>query len=278
MQDATHPGKNMKIQQQFRAPHPLKLDDIDPGSKLLSSGDKEQDRQHIDALSEQIASMQDIFYAERRRKLLIILQGMDASGKDGTVRGVFGKPDPLGIRCVSFRAPSVDEKEHDFLWRIHREVPPQGFMAIFNRSHYEDVLIPAVHGQITDRELKQRYQHIRDFERMLHETGTVILKFFLHISPEEQKSRLQARLDNGEKHWKVDLNDLKERKYWSNYQKYYESAIEATNTDEAPWYVIPADSKTRRNLAVASIVVEAMQAMALRYPAPNPDYFSIRVE
>jgi PPK2 family polyphosphate:nucleotide phosphotransferase len=182
------------------------------------------------------------------------------------------------VRCVSFRAPSIDEKEHDYLWRVHREVPPAGFIALFNRSHYEDVLVPAVHGQITDQEILQRYRHIREFERMLHDTGTVLMKFFLHISPEEQKNRLQARLSNGEKHWKVDLNDLKERKHWTDYQKYYESAIEATNTEEAPWYVIPSDSKTHRNLAVASIMVEVMQAMELRYPPPNPDYFSIQVE
>lgn len=268
----------MTAQKQFLATDSLKLKESDADSKPLSTGQKNEDKALTAKLAEQIASYQDIFYAQRRQKLLVILQGMDTSGKDGTVRGVFGQLDPLGVRSIGFRAPSVDEKEHDFLWRIHREVPAQGQVVIFNRSHYEDVLVPAVHGHITDKELKQRYRHIREFERMLCETGTVLIKFFLHISYDEQKERLQARLNDGDKHWKVNLNDLQERKHWSDYQRFYERAIQETSTAEAPWYVIPANSKTHRNLAVASIMVEKLQTMELAYPAPNPDYFSVQVE
>ncbi|HYD60809.1 MAG TPA: PPK2 family polyphosphate kinase [Noviherbaspirillum sp.] len=267
----------MNVREQFRARHPLKLTEDGAGAKPLSSGNKEADKARVAEQAERIAACQDIFYAERRRKLLIILQGMDTSGKDGTVRGVFGRLDPLGVRCVAIRAPSVDERERDYLWRVHREVPAQGQLVVFNRSHYEDVLYPAVHGQIDDKECTRRYQQIRDFERMLCETGTVVLKFFLHISKEEQRQRLQARLEQADKHWKVDPNDLQERKYWDAYRAFYQSVIEKTDTDAAPWYVIPADSKTHRNLAIASIMVETLDEMKLAYPPANPEYFRIRV-
>ncbi|TCS33720.1 PPK2 family polyphosphate:nucleotide phosphotransferase [Paucimonas lemoignei] len=268
----------MHAQDLFRAKLPLKLKDDSAKTKPISSGDKAADQVRTAELAEEISAMQDIFYAENDRKMLIILQGMDTSGKDGTVRGVFGRLDPLGVRCVSFRAPSITEREHDYFWRVHREVPAQREMVIFNRSHYEDVLYPAVHGLIDDRECKRRYRQIQDFERMLTETGTVLLKFFLHISYEEQKERLAARLADPQKHWKVDLNDLKERQHWDQYQRLYEKAIEATDTDHAPWYVIPADSKSHRNLAIASIMVESMKDLKLNYPPPNPDYFAIDVK
>ncbi|SNT18628.1 polyphosphate:nucleotide phosphotransferase, PPK2 family [Noviherbaspirillum humi] len=267
----------MNARKQFRAPQGLKLKENAAGEKPLSSGDKVKDQARVADLAEQIAAYQDIFYAEHGRKLLVLLQGMDTSGKDGTVRGVFGKLDPLGVRSIAFRAPSIDEREHDFLWRVHAQVPAQGQTVIFNRSHYEDVLVPAVHGKIDAEECKRRYRHIREFERMLCETGTVMVKFFLHISKEEQQKRLQARLIEGDKHWKVDLGDLEERKYWDDYQRLYEKAIAETDSDEAPWYVIPADSKTHRNLAIAAIMVEVLQDMKLAYPPPNPDYFKIQV-
>lgn len=266
------------IRSRFRASRPVKLNDDDAGARPLSSGDKNADKARVAELAGRIADCQDIFYAERRRKLLVVLQGMDASGKDGTVRGVFGRLDPLGVRCIAFRAPGIDERERDFLWRVHREVPAQGQLVVFNRSHYEDVLVPAVHGQIDDDERRRRYRHIREFERMLGETGTVILKFFLHISREEQRQRLQARLDEADKHWKVDLNDLQERRHWDRYQSLYQAAIEETDSDAAPWYVIPADSKTHRNLAIASIVTETLDDMKLSYPPANPDYFRMRVD
>jgi PPK2 family polyphosphate:nucleotide phosphotransferase len=268
----------MKAKEQFRLPKKFKVKDEDASAKPLSSSDKAVDKGAVATLAGEIADLQDIFYAEHRRKLMIILQGMDTAGKDGTIRGVFDATDPLGIRTIAFKAPSTLEKEHDFLWRIHKEAPGQGEIVIFNRSQYEDVLVPRVHGWIDDKTCKQRYAHIRDFERMLSETGTVIVKFFLHISKDEQKARLQARLDDPQKHWKFDPQDLEERKLWSGYQDAYTELLAETDTDHAPWYVIPADSKTHRNLAVASIMKEVLDDMKLAYPEPHPEYAQLKVE
>ena len=267
----------MKAQEQFRAGKKYEAIDTDAAAKPLSSADKTEDKLRADQLAQEIAALQNIFYAEHQRKLLIVLQGMDTSGKDGTVRGVFGRIDPLGIRSVAFKAPTPVEREHDFLWRVHRETPGQGDIVIFNRSHYEDVLITRVHGWIDDKECKQRYAHIRDFERMMAETGTVLMKFFLHISRDEQKARLEERLADPDKHWKFDPNDLEERKFWADYQAAYSQAITETDADHAPWYVIPANSKTHRNLAIASVVLETMQKMKLAYPVEHPEYFKLKV-
>lgn len=256
----------------------LALESVPTEEKVLSSGDKEKDQTRLDALAIEIATLQDVFYAERDRKLLIILQGMDTAGKDSTVKHVFGRIDPQGVRSVPFRAPSIDESEHDFLWRVHAQVPRKGEIVLFNRSHYEDVLVPYVHGQIDRKEHSRRLAHIRNFEKLLTESGTVILKFFLHLSSEEQKKRLQARLDNPLKHWKFDPRDLAERMLWRDYMKAYSDAIEATDADSAPWYVIPADAKTARNLAVASIVAETLRDLKLAYPPGNPDYAHLSVE
>ena len=267
----------MKAQKLFRAGKNLKVVDADAAKKLLSSGDKLQDKARTEQLGQQIAALQDVFYAAQGRKLLVVLQGMDTSGKDGTVSGVFGKIDPLGIRCIPFKAPTAEERAHDFLWRIHRQLPAQGEMVIFNRSHYEDVLITRVHGWIDSSECKRRYAHICDFERMLAETGTVLLKFFLHLSKDEQKARLEERLADPDKHWKFDPEDLKEREFWNDYQQAYAQALLATDADHAPWFVIPADSKTQRNLAIASIVLEALEGMKLAYPPPHPEYAKIKI-
>ena len=268
----------MKTREQFRLTKKLKVRDEDAAAKPLSSGDKSADKVTVAALAEEIAALQDVFYAEHKRKLLVILQGTDSSGKDGTIRGVFDATDPLGIRTVAFKAPSTVEREHDYLWRIHKVAPGQGEIVIFNRSHYEDVLVPRVHGSIDADECKRRYAHIRDFERMLVETGTVIVKFFLHISKDEQKARLQARLDDPQKHWKFDPNDLQERKLWTDYQAAYTELLAETDTDQAPWYVVPADSKTHRNLVVASVLKEVLQDMKLAYPTPHPEYAALKVE
>jgi PPK2 family polyphosphate:nucleotide phosphotransferase len=270
-------GQAMKARELFRAGKRIKLIDADAADKPLSSGDKAEDKQRIDQLAQQIAALQDVFYAEHQRKLLVILQGMDTSGKDGTIRGVFGRIDPLGIRSVSFKAPTSVEREHDYLWRVHKETPAQGETVIFNRSHYEDVLITRVHVWIDDNECKRRHGQIRDFERMMAETGTVLLKFFLHISKDEQKKRLEQRLADPEKHWKFDPQDLEERKYWDDYQEAYKQAIAETNADHAPWYLIPADSKTHRNLAIASVVLETMESMKLAYPPAHPEYAKIKI-
>ena len=268
----------MKIREQFRPSKKSKVKDADAGEKPLTSGDKSVDKRAVELLADEIAVLQDIFYAEHKRKLLVILQGIDSSGKDGTIRGVFDATDPLGIRTVAFKAPSTVEKEHDFLWRIHMTMPAQGEIVIFNRSHYEDVLVPKVHGWIDEKECARRYAHIRDFERMLSETGTVIVKFFLHISKDEQKLRLQARLDDPQKHWKFDPQDLEERKLWTDYQAAYTELLAETDTDLAPWYVVPADSKTHRNLVVASILKEVLEDMKLAYPTPHPEYAALKVE
>lgn len=260
----------MNVCEQFRATGDVRIRDKDASNKPLSSNDKPQDKQRILEIAGQIAELQDILYAERRRKFLIILQGMDTSGKDGTVKGVFSQVDPLGIHSVAFRAPTLNERERDYLWRVHQRVPAVGEIVIFNRSHYEDVLVPGVHGWIDEAECTRRYAHIRDFERMLAETGTVLIKLFLHISKEEQKKRLMARIADPNKHWKFDVQDIEERKYWDQYQQAYERVIRETSTDYAPWYVIPADSKTHRNLAAASIVLQTMQDMNLAYPPANP--------
>ncbi len=265
-------------QNNFRAVKKQKVEDADAGHKPLSSDDKSNDKQRVDAMAEEIAALQDILYAQRKHKILIILQGMDTAGKDGTVRGVFGKIDPLGVSSIAFKAPTPEEKAHDFLWRIHRHVPAQGEITIFNRSHYEDVLVTRVHDWIDDAECTRRYAHIRDFERMLSENGTIVLKFFLHISKDEQKKRLEERIANPDKHWKFDPNDLAERKFWDKYQSLYAKAIQETDIDEAPWYVVPADSKTHRNLVIASIVLEELKKLKLSYPPGNAEYSNLKVD
>jgi PPK2 family polyphosphate:nucleotide phosphotransferase len=250
----------------------------DPADKSPVSGNKTERLARLAELAPRIDTLQDLLYAEKKHKLLVVLQGMDTAGKDGTIRHVFSAVDPLGVRAVSFRAPVGEEREHDFLWRVHREVPRLGEIAIFNRSHYEDVLIVRVHKWIDMDECKRRYQHINGFERTLAENGMTILKFFLHISKDEQKRRLQERIDDPDKHWKFNPGDLEERKRWDDYMKAYEDAIEATSTDCANWYVVPSDSKSTRNLIISSILIEQLEALKMKYPRPVEDYSGIVVE
>lgn len=250
----------------------------DPAAKPFSSGSKTRDKARVEALAAEIDALQDLFYADRRFKLLVVLQGTDTSGKDGTIRGVFGRTSALGVHAVGWKAPSSLEKAHDYLWRIHQAVPGDGDVVIFNRSHYEDVLVPLVNGWITPAQTVQRYAHINDFERMLAETGTVILKFLLHISKDEQRARLQERLDDPNKHWKFAAGDLDVRKQWDAYQQAYSDAIAATGTPWAPWTIVPADSKTHRNLMIATAVTEALKKLKLRYPPGSPELATLRVE
>jgi len=264
----------MKALAQFRAPEKFKLRDKDAHGPR-GSDDKYKDM--LDRLHEELAELQEKLYAEHGRKLLIVLQGTDTSGKDGTVRALFSKISPMGLRAVAFKAPTADEKAHDYLWRVHREVPRAGEIAVFNRSHYEDVLITRVQGMINNAECKRRYAHIRDFERMLSETGTTVIKIFLHISKDEQLRRLKARLDNPDKHWKFDVEDLNQRQYWNDYLRAYEAAIQATNEDHAPWYIVPADSKPHRNLIVAKLLLETLQGMRLKYPAGDPGLAKLKI-
>lgn len=250
----------------------------DPAAKPFSSGSKARDKTRVDELARTIDALQDLFYADRRFKLLVVLQGTDTSGKDGTIRGVFGQTSALGVHAVGWKAPSTLEKAHDYLWRIHQAVPGDGEVVIFNRSHYEDVLVPVVNGWITPAQAEQRYAHINDFERLLAETGTVILKFMLHISKEEQRIRLQERLDDPSKHWKFAAGDLDVRKQWEAYQQAYSDAIAATGTRWAPWTVVPADSKTHRNLMIAGAVVRSLESLKLRYPPGSPELAQLHVE
>jgi PPK2 family polyphosphate:nucleotide phosphotransferase len=250
---------------------------VDPSAKPFSLGDKARDKSAVEALAAELDQLQDVLWADRRFKLLVVLQGTDTSGKDGTIRGVFALTSALGVRAVGWKAPTDEERAHDYLWRIHRQVPAAGEIAIFNRSHYEDVLVPVVRRWIDERETKQRFAHINDFERMLCETGTVILKFFLHISKDEQRERLQARLDDPTKHWKFAVGDLDERKRWGEYQAAYSAMIDATGTPWAPWTVVPADSKTHRNLMIATVVTESLRALKLRYPPGDPALADIKV-
>lgn len=255
----------------------FRLADVDPAAKPWSSGDKAADRARVDALADEIDRLQDLLYADRRHAVLVVLQGTDASGKDGTLRAVFARTSPLGVHTVGWRAPSEEERARDFLWRIHRAMPARGEMTVFNRSHYEDVLVPVVNGWITPEVTAQRYRQINDFERMLTENGTLVLKFMLHIGRDEQRERLQERLDDPTKRWKFSLGDLDVRKRWTDYQLAYENLLKATSTAWAPWTIVPADSKTHRNLMIATLLRHALAGLDLRYPPGDPALDGVRV-
>ena len=278
----------MNARAKFRLPKKFKLCEEDADAVVLSSrvadpalsksDAKVLDRKEAEALIARIDTLQNKLYAQRQKKVLLVLQGMDTSGKDGTVRTLFSQISPMGIRAVGFKQPTDIELAHDYLWRVHRQAPVKGEIVVFNRSHYEDVLITLVQGMIDAKECKRRYAQIADFERMLSETGTTIVKVFLHISKDEQRARLQARLDDPLKQWKFDSNDLTQRKKWDDYQRAYEQALSATDADHAPWYVVPANSKPQRDLAIASILLETLEDMQLDFPAPDPKLAKIVIE
>lgn len=254
------------------------LKDIKPNDRSERGESKAEDLAELEKLGVKINALQDILYAQEKHKVLLVLQGMDASGKDGTVKHVFGECDPLGIRLASFKKPTKEELAHDYLWRVHSKVPKKGEITIFNRSHYEDVLIVRVHDWITKKECKQRYQHIKDFERLLVETGTTVIKCFLYTSKEEQKERMYERLNEPHKTWKFNPGDLDERALWPQYMEAYEDALRETSTKEAPWYVVPADSKTNRNLLISRILLDALQDLDLTYPPMPEEWEGIVVE
>ena len=226
----------------------------------------------VTAMDRRLDALQEILYAENKHKVLIVLQGMDTSGKDGTIRHVFEGVNPQGVRVASFKIPTPEELEHDYLWRVHKQVPSAGEIVIFNRSHYEDVLIVRVHNLITTDVCRKRYEQINAFERLLAENGTAILKFFLYIDLDEQKQRLQARLDDPTKQWKFNPDDLKERKLWPEYMSAYSETLAQTSTDYAPWYVVPANHKWYRDLVVSTILIQTLDKLNLKYPRPayNP--------
>ncbi len=254
------------------------LDQFDPNDKSDFDGDKKEGESKLDELCQQLDSLQELLYAEHEHKVLIVLQGMDTSGKDGTIRHVFEGVNPQGVRVASFKAPTPQELDHDFLWRVHRQVPGKGEITIFNRSHYEDVLIVRVHKLVEPDVWRKRYAEINHFEEMLANEGTAILKFFLYIDKDEQKSRLQARLDDKSKHWKFNPDDLKERKLWREYMKAYEDALSETSTADAPWYVVPSNRKWYRNLVVSTVIVETLKGLKMKYPPAPKDLDKIVIE
>jgi len=260
----------------------VRLKDYDPddtGDYKKNDDGKTAAKKEVERWVARLGQLQERLYANGSRSLLIVLQGMDTSGKDGTIKHVMSGVNPQGCKVVSFKAPSKDELARDFLWRVHREVPPKGFIGIFNRSHYEDVLITRVHGWVPDRVVKRRFDQIREFEEMLVENGTAVLKFFLHISKKEQKKRLEERIQDPEKRWKWNSGDLEERKFWEKYMRAFEDVISVTSTDCAPWYIVPANRKWFRNLVVADRVLHALDEMKLKLPPPLPgvDFSKLRI-
>jgi PPK2 family polyphosphate:nucleotide phosphotransferase len=256
----------------------FRLKQVDPGDTArLESADQDAAKEWLDRGVETLAEFQDMLYAQDRWALLLIFQAMDAAGKDGTIKHVMSGVNPQGVQVYSFKAPSDEDLDHDYLWRCMRSLPERGRIGIFNRSYYEEVLVARVHPEVLDRQKlppelvtkriwEERYEDIRSFERYLSRNGVVIRKFFLHVSKAEQKRRFLARLDEPEKNWKFSTNDVKERLHWSNYQRAYEDAIRATATKEAPWYVIPADHKWFTRLAVAAAIVATLEELGLHYP------------
>ena len=246
------------------------LDQHDPAD-TASYDDPDEAREELAGLVEQIAELQARLYAEEKRSLLVVLQGIDAAGKDSTVKHVFSGTNPQGVRVYSFKEPSNEEAAHDFLWRYHQHTPGSGMIHVFNRSHYEDVLVVRVKQLVEEERWRSRYDSINDFERILAREGTTILKFFLHISKDAQLDRFRERLEREDKHYKFSANDVRERRNWDAYQEAYEDALRATSTEWAPWYVIPSDAKWFRNLAVGRVVASTLQQLDPRWPPPEED-------
>lgn len=243
----------------------------DPNDQSEFAGGKEEGRSYLKELRRRLAELQHLLWAEDRHKILVVLQAMDTGGKDGTIRNVLSGVNPQGIDVVNFKAPTKEELSHDYLWRVHEHTPSAGSLTVFNRSHYEDVLIVRVLNLVPEERWSRRYDHIRDFERLLADEGTVILKFYLHISHEEQAERLQARLDDPTKHWKFNKGDLEHRELWDSYIDAYAAALERTSTEHAPWYVVPANRKWYRNIVVAKTLVDTLEALEMEYPDPEED-------
>lgn len=233
-------------------------------------------KEELEELRDRIEKQAQALSAEQRRALLVVLQGRDTAGKDGTIRKVFGDLNPAYCRVATFKRPTPLELRHDYLWRVHAVVPPAGVIGIFNRSHYEDVLVVRVHSLVPEKDWRLRYQHLNDFERRLTDCGVTILKFMLHISKEEQRERLEERLADPAKNWKFEVGDLKERAVWDDYTAAYEEMLERTSTIWAPWYVVPADKKSVRDYLVAEVVAETLEAMAPQFPAGDPEALAYR--
>lgn len=255
----------------------IKLADYDPDEtgKFKS---KSQADAVLDKHREQLFELQELMYAEDKHSLLVVLQGMDAGGKDGTIRHIFSGVNPQGCEVTSFKEPSVEELQHDYLWRVHKAVPGRRMIGIFNRSHYEDVLVVRVHGQLSKDELTNRFHQINRFEKLLNENSTTILKFFLHISKDEQKQRFEERLHDPAKFWKVSPSDLKEREHWEDYCQAYEDIFRHCSTQHAPWYIIPANKKWYRNVTISAILVDTLRSLKMKYPKSEFDLSKMKVD
>ncbi len=254
------------------------LKDYDPSDSSEFKGAKQEGLAAIARLVPELDALQELLYAQRQHKLLIVLQAMDTGGKDGTIRRVFEGVNPQGVRVASFKVPTPVELDHDYLWRVHAQVPAKGEMVIFNRSHYEDVLVVRVHGLVPPEVWKKRFDQINEFERLLADEGTTILKFFLHITPAEQKKRLLARLKDETKQWKYNPGDLQERELWKKYMQAYEDVLSKTSTPYAPWHIVPADRKWYRDWVVATVLVETLKGLEMQYPTPAFDVEAARSE
>ena len=250
---------------------PFKLSERDPGDKRGAPGDKKATREVVAGLLDELAPLQERLYAESRQSLLVVLQAMDAGGKDGTVKHVFTGTNPQGVHVTSFKQPTPEELAHDFLWRVHANVPPRGFIGIFNRSHYEDVLIARVHELVEEPGWRRRYRHINHFESLLADADVRIVKLFLHISRDEQADRMRKRLEDPTKNWKFRRADLAERARWDEYMAAYEEAIARTSTEHAPWYVIPANHKWYARVAVQELLTEALEDIDPQWPKATYD-------
>lgn len=237
---------------------------------------KEEGQAKTAELAEELAEWQERLYAEGKQSLLLVLQARDAAGKDGAVKKVIGAFNPAGVQIANFKQPSAEELSHDFLWRIHQKAPAKGYVGVFNRSHYEDVLVTRVYDMIDDQTARSRLEHIRNFEALLTDSGTRIVKVYLHISQDEQKERLQARLDESGKNWKFNPGDLKDRENWDKFTDAYEDAL-TTSTDAAPWYVVPSDRKWYRDLVLSRILLDALKEMDPQYPQIDYDPRQIRI-
>lgn len=255
----------------------IKLADIDP-DETGGFKSKEEAEAILERHRARLFELQELLYAEDKRCLLVVLQGMDAAGKDGTIRHIFTGVNPQGCQVTSFKQPTSDELQHDYLWRVHRHIPARRMIGIFNRSHYEEALVVRVHGNLSKDDVKERFEAFNDFEQLLLENHTVILKFFLHISKDEQKKRLQERLDHPQKYWKVSLDDIKERRFWDDYHKAYEDILRHCSKKHAPWYIIPANKKWYRNVVISQILVDKLESLKMAYPKPAFDLKKIKVK
>jgi len=253
----------------------VKLDEIDPNYKGEYK-DKDDAEGELEKHAQRLSELQYLMYAENKRSLLIILQALDAAGKDGTINHVFASMNPQGCRVYPFKTPSTEELAHDYLWRIHQATPRKGYVAIFNRSHYEDVLVVRVHNLVPKGVWSERYDEINNFEKELVDNGTHLIKFYLHIDKEEQLARFKQRLDDPKRHWKISESDYAEREYWKDYQEAYEEAISKCSTNHAPWYIIPSNHKWFRNLAVSQILVDTLESLNMKFPAPTVNIEDIR--